>query len=390
MPRRKRFTHIKKHTQLQPALPVQPEPGISSSSAVQPAQPAVSPAPEASASLEELLEVCKFPNSSWSNQTSSDRPLQSIKLCKLSTVPSASTQPLTVVCCLTIQQDLTWVVHVYGHEIHRADTCLSMPSHLDIPSLPLLLDVLDKLSLCPGNPDPHFLEMADGRKGKFNSAVIDNTVPVKIGDKTYSRTLRTNSCQLLVGMSGGRCTSCKSYRSQLRATYSRWSKKSPTRKKFGNNRYLDTPQRQEKLKSLQSRATNAEKELKKLKERIANSAEKIGTSVDSYLHADLKQIISENQASIHNQFPEGSFKRLFWDQQAKAASLSDARQMRWHPVMVRWCLNLKLLSSGAYHALRSSGFVQLPSEMIIARFQRILGSSGGSERVCFNGAVYAD
>ena len=30
--------------------------------------------------------------------------------------------------------------------------------------------------------------------------------------------------------------------------------------------------------------------------------------------------------------------------------------------MIKWCLNLKLMSSAAYHAMRSSGFITLPSE----------------------------
>ena len=30
--------------------------------------------------------------------------------------------------------------------------------------------------------------------------------------------------------------------------------------------------------------------------------------------------------------------------------------------MIKWCLNLKLLSTSSYHALRTSGFVTLPSE----------------------------
>ena len=30
--------------------------------------------------------------------------------------------------------------------------------------------------------------------------------------------------------------------------------------------------------------------------------------------------------------------------------------------MIRWCLNLKLLSSAAYHSLHISGFLKLPSE----------------------------
>ncbi len=36
--------------------------------------------------------------------------------------------------------------------------------------------------------------------------------------------------------------------------------------------------------------------------------------------------------------------------------------MRWHPMMIKWCLNLKHLSTTAYHALRTSGFIKLPSE----------------------------
>lgn len=30
--------------------------------------------------------------------------------------------------------------------------------------------------------------------------------------------------------------------------------------------------------------------------------------------------------------------------------------------MIHWCLNLKLLSTSAYRALQTSGFVKLPSE----------------------------
>ena len=46
----------------------------------------------------------------------------------------------------------------------------------------------------------------------------------------------------------------------------------------------------------------------------------------------------------------------------KAASAKDPRQVRWHPLIIRWCLNLKLMSSAAYHATRTAGFIKLPSE----------------------------
>ena len=37
---------------------------------------------------------------------------------------------------------------------------------------------------------------------------------------------------------------------------------------------------------------------------------------------------------------ENLFSRLFWEQQFEAAKLKDAHTMRWHPLMIRWCLYL--------------------------------------------------
>ena len=56
---------------------------------------------------------------------------------------------------------------------------------------------------------------------------------------------------------------------------------------------------------------------------------------------------------------------MFWEEQLKATYISNVRQVRWHPVIIKWCLNLKLLSSSAYHTLRTSGFVKLPSEQTL-------------------------
>ena len=72
--------------------------------------------------------------------------------------------------------------------------------------------------------------------------------------------------------------------------------------------------------------------------------------------------MKENAADIEKSFPEGSFRRLFWQQQFEAASKGNARQMRWHPMMIKWCLYLKLRSSSTYDALRSSGSLTLPIE----------------------------
>ena len=46
----------------------------------------------------------------------------------------------------------------------------------------------------------------------------------------------------------------------------------------------------------------------------------------------------------------------------KVASVKDAHAMRWHPLMVKWCLYLQHKSSGAYELLRESGVIKLPSQ----------------------------
>ncbi len=60
--------------------------------------------------------------------------------------------------------------------------------------------------------------------------------------------------------------------------------------------------------------------------------------VDDDLHQDLSTIVEEQTLSIHEQYPEGSFKRLFWEQQ-RAASKKGSKQMRWHPVMLMYTVN---------------------------------------------------
>ena len=60
---------------------------------------------------------------------------------------------------------------------------------------------------------------------------------------------------------------------------------------------------------------------------------------------------------IQNFYPEGSFGTLLWEEQLRATEANDPWQVCWHPLIFRWSLNLKLLSSPAYHATRTAGFI---------------------------------
>lgn len=129
-----------------------------------------------------------------------------------------------------------------------------------------------------------------------------------------------------------------------------------------NIRYLNTPQIAERYKHLKARCSAAERKIERLTANIRELIASRSVTVDRDLHQDLSKIMEENEGRIVEDFPENSFQRLFWKQQQEVLKVKDRRQLRWHPMMVKWCLHLKMISSAAYHAMRSSGFIKLPSE----------------------------
>ena len=72
--------------------------------------------------------------------------------------------------------------------------------------------------------------------------------------------------------------------------------------------------------------------------------------------------------------------RLFWEEQKKAARLHESRGMRWHPMIIRWALNLKMLSSAAYTAARTSGFMRLPSERTLRDYVHFYTAKPGFQK----------
>ena len=121
----------------------------------------------------------------------------------------------------------------------------------------------------------------------------------------------------------------------------------------------------------------AEKTVKRLKEKIQKLTETSAVEVTTDLHNDLSQIMEDNDADIARVFSSGSFQRLFWMHQLQALRAKDKRQVRWHPMMIRWCLHLKMLSSAAYRAMRSSHFMTLPSERTLRDYTHVVKSTMG-------------
>lgn len=174
-------------------------------------------------------------------------------------------------------------------------------------------------------------------------------------------TVRHSECAVqLWSDSSIRCRRCQLFRSSLRALLSRHKRSSqigPSSKM--NNRYMTSRQKHVKLARLQLKQKANSVTIKRLKKKIESMSENARIVVDESSHSDLQAIMKENE-HIPSKHPRNSFARLFWEQQAKAASMKSASSMKWHPLMVRWCLYLRHVSGKGYDMLRQT--LSLPSQ----------------------------
>ena len=122
---------------------------------------------------------------------------------------------------------------------------------------------------------------------------------------------------------------------------------------------LHTPEKISRLHRLQQKRKSALMRINRLKQKIADIINKDGITVDDELHEDLKAITAENTKEMEASNPHDSFKRLFWEQQQKAASFKNPR---WHPLFIKWCIYLHHLSGSAYDMYQKSDCVKLSSQ----------------------------
>ena len=67
-----------------------------------------------------------------------------------------------------------------------------------------------------------------------------------------------------------------------------------------------------------------------------------------------------------------------------AASKAKKNGIRWHPLFVRWCLNIMLTSSKTYEILKDSGFIYLPSQRTLKDYTHWTKLKSGFNAEVFN------
>ena len=120
-------------------------------------------------------------------------------------------------------------------------------------------------------------------------------------------------------------------------------------------------------------------QVERLKAKLTSITAREGVTLDGNMSTDLITIMTEEQETMMQKFPQGSFQQIFWQQQMDAVSRKGNRKqgIRWHPLMIKWCLYLRHQSSKAYEALRDSGCIQLPSQRTLRDYSNCIKASAG-------------
>ena len=297
---------------------------------------------------------------------------------------SSSTQPVVISHYLTIKSDLSWSLSIYGCTVTSQCSALAGLSDMIYShELCNFLCKLDALTLCPGHPDVHFVRMAAAKGGSFFSpsgeitAYLDGNGIFQLNGKMYSETVRASKCHRLA--QGTKCAECMSYRDRLRAIYHRWTKHElipscTSTHSHTNERWLTAAQREEKSSKYKSRVKASDKRITYLQNKIKQSNDTMAINVDDGLHNGLVEIMNSHTVEIEKKYQKNSFHHLFWSQQV-ANLLKFPTQRRWHPMIIRWCLHLRMLSGSAYDALRH--VLMLPSERTLRDYTHYIKAGVG-------------
>ena len=164
---------------------------------------------------------------------------------------------------------------------------------------------------------------------------------------------RTKDCLLLCEQVNNVCESCSEY--CLSSEKARKAKENRQSKPAHINAPVsktDPARLKLTLQGQRLRCAQLERELNEMRAEL----ESTNIEVDHELSNDLTKILG-SAADTSKMTP---FMKLFWEQQQKLFT-SSQKGVRYHPMIIRFCLSLAAKSPSCYEELRNSGVLVLPS-----------------------------
>lgn len=156
---------------------------------------------------------------------------------------------------------------------------------------------------------------------------------------------------------------------------------------------MKTPQKLAALRKMKISIRIHEKRIRKMKAQLSESSMTNGIELSKELEDEVRESIKVHSDDI-SALPQSDFRRIFWEQQVfhniymyehnnnfhnfkvSASKSKTKKAIKWHPIFVRWCLNISRVSPKAYEILRESG-VQLPTRRTLNDYTHWLHAEPG-------------
>ena len=283
-----------------------------------------------------------------------------------------------------VYNNYSWSVLVQDHKVDDSCDVLShFPQTFETSNqISMVVKSVDRAFICPGNPDQRFVDVCQSKGGTISGqsgngdtvAFIDKHGVIDSRGQSYPCTVRRVDCDFLCSPSAQcpqRCRSCQVLRTTLRSSISRSTNTSDARTNPSSHtqyRSLSVCEKDIRLRNLHCSLRVLKQRICRLEARLERLTESEGLSLREDDVDDLSVIFQDVSSTVNERYPPDSPQRVFWDQQMKYNSLNHKRQMKWHPLVVRFALNLKYISSTAYRALRQGGIINLPSERTLSDY----------------------
>lgn len=267
---------------------------------------------------------------------------------------------------IMIDDSLGFTIYVYGwllpedHELYTAN----LRSITNITVSDLVKSIATQ-SICPGV-----------KPSEFSSSIVHHVIPKSVdplfndddGGTSFPHQeyWRTRGCVVLFGH-GEQCCSCHQYSHKSELSHKAKEKKIAKPAHLFSPISQTAPHRIKLTLQMQRlKCAELEQKLEEMKLEIQRSS----VEVDHQLSQDITSILGKSEKNIT------PFMDLFWQQQKKLSTRSSTG-VRYHPMIIRYCLSLATKSPACYEELRKSKILVLPSQRTLKDYRNCIRPKAG-------------
>ena len=294
---------------------------------------------------------------------------------------------------IRVNREFMCQVKVHEKEIPRTHAIwTNVPELCDtVQSVSKLIENIEGFRLCSGNSEEEFqtLVHVGGTLGRGTEVEVEAYREGDFG-AGYQSTIRSVKCPVLTDRRT-KCLECASFGYVLKKRSDRAKNRSTDDIVFHHSSYkhkhMSRNELCRKINQQKTEINSLQHEVWKLKREISQEIQKKGVTVQKHEHKELSELMAVCTPEFQKAFPDSnSRQRLFWEQQMDHHQKPDSRGMRWHPMIIRWCLYIRSKSEKAYEAMRESGFINLPSNRTLFDYSHFLTNQLGFQADVFRAA----